>query len=430
MSIRKVINISLIISLLALVINVAPATPVAKAFSLGAPANYVPGELLVKFKQGFSLNALFSAKYNLNSSRKITDNLYLLKITSSADPLTLAQTIAGDIAIQYAEPNYIYSLQTNDPNFNLQWNINNQGGFGGVIDADMDADDAWQTYGSGKSFNIAVIDTGAQTDHPDLGNSIVGGYNFLNLSSNYADDEGHGTNIAGIIAAVPNNNLGIAGINSQAKITALKTFDKNGYGSEANIIIAILYAKLAGFKLINASWGNSYNAQGLYDVIKASPEILFVAAAGNKADSQLKVLPLAPNGLNQYNDDDLQGFYPASYDLPNIISVTSSDRFDNLSGNYGPVSVDLAAPGTGIQTTNLANAYISTGGTSLAAAHVTAAASMYWALHPTKSSTEVKLAIVASVDKMPAMVGIVQSQGRLNLKNLLDDNFASAQDHR
>jgi hypothetical protein len=146
------------------------------------------------------------------------------------------------------------------------------------------------------------------------------------------DQTDHGTHVAGTIAAVGNNANGISGVMWTARIMPLRFLDGQR-GSDAHAIEAINYAANMGAHIINASWGGPGYSQALYDAIESSG-VLFVAAAGNAADD---------------NDGDFP-LYPATYDLPNIISVAATDQEDLLAdfSNYGAASVDVGAPGTNI----------------------------------------------------------------------------------
>lgn len=470
--IRKLLSNVLVVSLLlTLVVNTVSFAPKVNAASLSA-GDYVPGELLVKFKDGFSPDALFLAKNNLHSPKKISENLYLVKIKNSFDVSTAVQAVAANTNIKYAEPNFIYQLQSVEPQdryFNLQWGLFNNGFLFGVPGSDIKAKQAWSTqYGTGKPLKVAIIDTGIKFDHPDLLDRVIDGENFINGSnpSNYSDSNGHGTYVAGVIGANLNDR-GIAGVNSQVELFALKAFDvvpntqlPLPIGNTADVVEAINYATpQKDIRIINISWGNYNFSQALFDAIAQKPNILFIAAAGNgignlcasptPPDAQEALcpvpLPINRNNMDTNNNNDIKPYYPASFDLPNIISVTGSNHGDNLYGNYGAKSVHLAAPANDTFTTDIFphatrqsagcstygsldtsdNMYRCVNGTSMAAAYVTGAASLYWGGNLAKSNLEVKAAILGSVDRMPAFIGTNLTGGRLNLHNLVTGNFTS-----
>ena len=213
---------------------------------------------------------------------------------------------------------------------------------------------------------VGVIDTGVDYNHPDLaaniwtnpgeiaGNGIdddgngyiddVHGYDFVNNDGDPMDDNGHGTHFSGTIGGVGNNGIGVAGVNWNVKIMALKFLDSGGSGSTANAVAGVQYATMMGVDVTSNSWGGGGFSQALYDAIDAAgaANIAFVAAAGN-------------NGAN----NDTSPAYPAAYDLPNIISVAATDDNDELASfsNYGAASVDLGAPGVDILSTLPGNQY-------------------------------------------------------------------------
>jgi len=278
--------------------------------------------------------------------------------------------------VEYAEPNILYKPQSlpNDPNFNKLWFLRNTGqtvnGKIGLAGADISAVKAWDLETGDHEIVIAVIDTGVAYDHPDLINNVwtnknemvnngidddnngyiddVNGWDFVNNDNNpsdYSSDlygDGHGTHVAGTIAAQGNNGIGICGVMWRAQIMPLQIFDlfkKNSFEDAfiqlVNIIFAIEYAVDNGAKIINCSFGGTSYSPFHYDIINYAHQkgVLLVIAAGNYS-----------------NNIDTIPFYPASYNLPNIISVAATNENDGLSSysNYGLQSVDVSAPGGSI----------------------------------------------------------------------------------
>jgi subtilisin family serine protease len=287
-----------------------------------------------------------------------SDSLGLKQLTS------IFRDVPGVLAVS---PNSVMSVSRwpNDPAFSRQWGMENYGQILGTADADIDATAAWDITAGSSDVVIAVIDTGVKYDHPDLAANMwrnpgeVGGDGIDNDGNGYVDDvfgidtlagdsnpwdeSGHGTNIAGVIAAVGNNGVGIAGVAWNAKIMALRA--GNAYGlSTADVDECIMYAidmKLnhgVNVVAINASFaGYSFN-EAEKNAIQAAGDagIVFCAAADNRG-----------------YDNDSTPAYPASYDCSNIIAVGASDTYDNKASfsNYGATSVDLFAPGEGVFTT-------------------------------------------------------------------------------
>jgi subtilisin family serine protease len=228
---------------------------------------------------------------------------------------------------------------------------------------------------------VAVIDSGIDFRHPDLASQLwvnpgeIGGNgrdddrdgfadntygaNFLNNSGNAFDDAGHGSHVAGIIAAAANNGAGGVGLAPGAKIMALKVLDANGNGSLNAAVRAIYFAVDNGAKVINSSWTMSFGSPALQSAIAyaASKNVVFVAAAGNE-------------GVN----NDQVPSYPGNYRYSNMISVAAVNSAGKLASfsNRGASTVDIAAPGVGILSTT-GGAYDTWDGTSMAAptAHVT-----------------------------------------------------------
>jgi subtilisin family serine protease len=247
------------------------------------------------------------------------------------------------------------SADPDDTYFGNLWGLHNTGQTGGTPDADIDAPEAWELTTGSSDVVIAVIDTGVAYDHPDLtdniwtntgetscsdgidndGNGYVDdchGWDFIGDDNDPTDYNGHGTHVAGIIAAVGNNNTGISGVMWQAKIMPLRFLGVNGIGTTADAVSAILYANAKGAHVINNSWGGSGYSQTLKDAIDASSAVI-VCAAGN----------------NSKNNDSVP-FYPAGYTSSNLIAVAATNHDDALASysNYGVNSVDVAAPGSSI----------------------------------------------------------------------------------
>ncbi|MEJ2721493.1 MAG: S8 family serine peptidase, partial [bacterium] len=243
----------------------------------------------------------------------------------------------------------------------------------------------------------------------DDGNGFVDdvhGWDFVNNDNDPYDDAGHGSHVAGTIAAVGNNGIGVVGVSWSAKILPIKFLNSGGSGSTADAILSVEYATLMHVRLTNNSWGGGGFSTALRDAIEAAGDegILFVAAAGNYGENT-----------------DIYPHYPSSYDLDNIISVANTTDRDLLSGssNYGAVTVDLGAPGTNILSTFPGNTYGSISGTSMATPHVSGAVSLLWSAGPSLGHLDVKDIIMSSVDPNPVLAGRTVSGGRLNVFNML-----------
>jgi len=335
---------------------------------------YVADELLVKYKKGkINLTAQsseqsqqsFLGKNGLVKRFDIDNqNVSLIKITDGKDVKTKIAELMQDPSVEYAEPNYIMQETSfpNDPRFNEQWLLNNTGqtvnSISGTNDADIDAPEAWGGFlNHVNPVIVAVIDSGTAYNHPDLINNMWDGTNCVDFNGNAlgncihgydfisndkdpypAIPDSHGTHVAGIIGATANNGIGVTGINPNAKIMDLRA-SYQGIFYSSSVLSAISFAMHNGAKIINFSAGGGSYSQITYDAIQefgVEAGGIFIAAAGNNSSN---------------NDSTL--YYPASYDLNNIISVASTDQNDNLSSfsDYGATTVDVGAPGSNILST-------------------------------------------------------------------------------
>ncbi len=337
--------------------------PCLLALPAGAAAPerpYAAGELLVKFKpasRDVSRSALQQAagvRHTLNVGRSRIQRMVLDPEASMDQALAL---YARDPNVEFVEPNYLLYPQTmpDDTHFTRQWGLYNTGqmvgGYVGTPGVDMDMDDAWNITRGDRQVVVAVVDTGCDLNHPDLAANIwtnpgeipdngvdddgngyiddVHGWDFSDNDNIPQDATGHGTHVAGIIAAGGDNSRGVAGVAWQAGIMPLRFMNALEIGTTADAIQAIYYALDQGARIINCSWGTTGYSAALKSVID-NANALFVCAAGN-------------SGI----DIDDAAFYPASFPSANIISVGASDQMDQLAwfSNYGTVGVDVVAPG-------------------------------------------------------------------------------------
>ncbi len=322
-------------------------------------AEYVPGEILVKFKDNVNTVNKNYLHANINSVKKRSFKkikVHHIKLPNNMNVEEAVKYYQQDPGVEYAEPNYIVratATTPDDTSFGSLWGLQK-----------IDAPEAWDTVTGSEDVIIAVIDTGVAYNHPDFydpgdlsinniwtntgedlpdcdngldddGNGYIddcNGWDFLNDDNDPTDYSGHGTHVAGTIAAYGNNSLGITGVMWRAKIMPVRFLGIDGYGSTADAVSAILYASENGAHVINNSWSGSGYSQALKDAIDASDAVV-VCAAGNSSR----------------NIDSISE-YPAGYSSSNIISVAATDSSDNLAGfsNFGASGVDLAAPGVSI----------------------------------------------------------------------------------
>jgi thermitase len=402
-----------------------------------------PDGLIVRFERGVSAAERASIRDEARTDLERVlpvPGMHLLDLEPGQSPGAAERALERQDGVLYAEPNAIRraSLRPNDPHYPLLWGMENTGqairGKAGSVDADTDAGDAWEA-GIGGGVAVAVIDTGVDLLHPDLaanawrnpGESGSGresngldddlngrvddwrGWDFVAGDSNPADENGHGTHVAGTIAARRGNGLGVAGVADGSRLMALRVLNADGNGSVAGVIQAYGYAAHAGAKVVNLSLGSSVPSRSESDAIAAFPEMLFVAAAGNGGD----------DGVG--DDNDLDPEYPCAYLLPNVVCVAASDNRDGLApfSNYGDLSVDLAAPGVDILSTLPDGGYGWASGTSMATPHVAGAAALLWAASPGASVSQVKSALLDRVDPAAAFAGRTVTGGRLNVLSSL-----------
>jgi subtilisin family serine protease len=327
-------------------------------------ADYGEGEVLVKFRAGAD-RARADDLHRAAGAMEIVEfkdaGIEKIKLPSHISVPEAVEYYRQDPDVEYAEPNYIIQAAAtfpNDTDFAELWGLHNTGQSGGTFDADIDAPEAWDTTIGSGNVVIAVIDSGIDYNHPDLASNIwinsgetncsdnidndgnaytddCRGWDFVDDDADPMDFMGHGTHIAGTIAAIGNNNTGIAGVMWTAKIIPLRILDITGSGFTDDAIAAIAYAKGKGAKIINTSWVGSNFSQFLKDAIDNS-NALVVSSAGN-------------SGTN----NDVAPFYPASFDSTNIITVAATTDNDTLApfSNYGVTSVDIGAPGVNIYST-------------------------------------------------------------------------------
>jgi subtilisin family serine protease len=400
----------------------------------------VPGSIIVGFKANVSAKGragVLNAVDARPTKRFAQINSTVVSVAPSTTSWTI-RTLEQDARVAYAEPNFILHAATtpNDPSFAQEWGLNNTGQqvnfTSGTPDADIDAPEAWSVSTGSSNVTVAVIDTGVDVGHADLAQNIWinqgedcpgcrtngvdddgdgyvddwRGWDFVNHDNDPTDDNGHGTHVAGTIAAAGNNGIGTTGVTWNSKIMPLKFLDSSGSGSTEDAISAILYARAKGVPILNNSWGGGDFSQALQDAIEQTDESgeLFVAAAGN-----------------DFTNTDQEPFWPSSYDTPNILSVGASDQFDRKAwfSNYGVRTVDLSAPGTNIYSTWRGGTYRFADGTSMATPHVSGAAALAKAVFPNAGGVGLKALLLRTVDPVAALAGASRTAGRLNVDHVV-----------
>lgn len=358
--------------------NPAAGRPVPAA----PPSAAVPGRLLVKFRPNTDSAALRHALHrhggaHVGEIRGI--RVQLVRV----DPEHTARTLAGFRAesnVLYAEPDYIARAAYTP---NDSYYITDQYG-----PQRMQADLAWDHMRGDTNVVLAILDTGVEAGHPDLAPNLTPGYDFINDDSDPADDDGHGTHVAGIAGAIADNGTGIAGIGFSVGIMPVKVLNRRGEGAYSDIAAGMVYAADNGARVINMSLSGSADSATLSDAVDYawSQGVLLVAAAGN-ANSD------APE-------------YPAAYPL--VMAVSATDSNDNRAGfsNFGS-NICVAAPGVDIFSTGYHPSpqfvsYATYSGTSQSSPHVAGLAALLLARNSALSNVELREAIEASADDLGA----------------------------
>ncbi len=375
-------------ALLLTVSLIAPSVTNAneKGASAVDSANYAPDEIIVKYKKGVSQANINALHKNENASIKAQNKKLgfdVVKVKGKSVNKAI-EAYKKNPNVEYVEPNYYYhaTWTPNDPYFtsSYQW-----GHF------KIGATSAWdRTRGNG--VRVAVLDTGVQYNHPDLNGKVVRGYNFVERNWDPYDYNGHGTHVAGIIAAATNNGIGIAGMAPGAQIYAVKVLSNSGSGTLNNIADGIIHAVDNGSKVINLSLGGPSGSTTLQNAINYAWNrgAVVVAAAGNEGTSR-------PS-------------YPAYYS--NAIAVAATDSADRKASfsNYGSW-VDVAAPGVNILSTYPTNSLAYLNGTSMAAPYVAGQAALLAAQG--RSNSNIRAAIQNTADRITG-TGTYWRYGRVN----------------
>ncbi len=395
---------------------------------------FKPGEVLLKFKAGTAAAERSQVLGAMGGSVARAFPRLGIEVVRLKD-LTVTEAVsryAGHQALEFIEPNYELTIVTvpNDPRFPELYGLQNTGQTGGTPGADISAVEAWSTFTGSSDVIVGVIDTGVDYNHPDLaanmwinageiaGNGIdddgngwvddVVGYDYINGDSNPMDDNGHGTHCSGTIGGVGNNGVGVAGVNWDVSIMALKFLSAAGSGYTDDAIACVQYAVQMGADVLSNSWGGGGYSAALEDAIRDAYDhgIVFVAAAGN-------------NGSNT----DASPYYPMGYDVPNVVAVAATDHNDQLASfsNYGVVTVDLAAPGVDILSSTPGNTYSVYSGTSMATPHVAGAFAMLKGRFPNLGVEDAINILFNSVDVLPQLQTRCLTGGRLNLHMAISD---------
>jgi subtilisin family serine protease len=405
-----------------------------------------PARVLVRFQRGTS-------PATRQTAHDAAQTLEILTEYHAVSDLLLVRVPEGKVdeaveayrnapGVLYAEPDYIgYAVEVpDDPYFDVLWGLQNTGqtvyGDPGTAGADIRAVDAWDITTGDPDLRIAVIDTGVNYNHQDLeanmwtnpgeipGNGIdddgngyiddVHGIDTLWDDSDPMDDHGHGSHCSGTIGGVGNNGRGVAGVNWECQIVAVKFISAGGGGYVSDAVEAFQYVIDNDIRISSNSWAFIDAPQSLYDAVEATQAIghIVVAAAANGC-------PFFGNPTNI----DVFPYHPASYDLPNIVSVAATNNDDIRASftNYGPASVDLGAPGVFVYSTVLGAGYGYKSGTSMATPHVAGLLALVAARSPELTWQELLERVFLTVRPLDDLAGFTTTGGIINARAAVGD---------
>ena len=393
---------------------------------LALPANAAhgetaaPGHIIVKFRDaGAAANVL--QRHGLAGGSSIGGTGAQLVSVAAGGETQLIDALSRDPAVEYAEPDQPVGAATSDQYFPRQYALQNDGQSftntagdipvpAGTKDADVDAVEAWNTT-TGNGIKVAVLDSGVASDNPDIAPKVVARANFSSSATRAGDPVaedyyGHGTHVAGNVAATGNNTIGVAGVCPGCTILAGKVLNDSGVGSSSSLASGIDWAVSNGARVINMSLG-----------VRASRTL--EAAVNNAWNKGVVLVAAAGNGGNQTK------IYPGAY--PNVIAVGATDNNDAKASfsTYGASWVDIAAPGVNVYSTfpnhpfvlatqnNRSQGYDVGNGSSMSSAIVAAAAALAWSAHPGATNASIRADVESTADDVPG-TGTYWAYGRVN----------------
>lgn len=394
----------------------APSTAVTTS-NAAAQSAPIAGQIMVRFRDNGAAEAVLR-QHGLREGPGIgSTGAQLIQVPAGKES-QLIQALSRNPAVEYAEPDELVTAATADEYFPRQYALQNNGQAftntantlsfaGGKADADVDAVEAWNvTTGSG--IKVAVLDSGVASDNKDITPKVAARANFAS-GTPAEDNYGHGTHVAGIVAATANNTMGVAGVCPGCTILDGKVLNDSGVGSSSALANGINWAVSNGAKVINMSLGVRASRTLETAVNNAwSKGVVLVAAAGN-GGGQTKI-------------------YPGAY--PNVIAVAATDNSDAKASfsTYGASWVDVAAPGVNVYSTFPNHTFVlgtqnkrSFGydvgnGTSMSAPIVAATAALAWSSHAGATNTSVRAKVETTADKISG-TGTNWAHGRVNANN-------------
>src|SRR3954469_2279777 len=380
------------------------------------------GQIIVKYAAGADAQERADARADADVVAAAALPLAGTQVVAPEPGTSVAEAVADlerspDVA--YAEPDQPRpaTAAPDDADFAWQWSLQNSGSifnrrsirpsYTGTAGDDIDILPAWDQGLTKSDVTVGVVDSGVDLAHPDLtANLLSSGHDYVDGDNTPSDQNGHGTHVAGIIGAVGNNGIGVAGVAWKASILPVRVLNASGSGSVSTVVNGYNYAASRA-RIVNVSLGGDSPSQTEYDALRNASNTLFVVAAGN-------------DGVNVDTTDS----YPCAYDLPNVLCVAATGADDQLASfsDYGAKSVDLAAPGVDVLSTyptalsaDQSFPYKWLSGTSMATPEVTGAAALVLDQDPSLTPWQLREKLTSSVAKVPALEGRVASGGRLDV---------------
>ncbi len=310
-------------------------------------------------------------------------------------------------------PTLVPRYTPNDPRFAEQWYLDQ------ANDADIDMPEAWEIKRSALAVPIAVLDTGADLDHPDLTAAILPGWDYVNDDPDPTDDEGHGSNVTGLLGAIGGNGIGIAGVAFETLIFPIKVLNQNQEGYYTWWASGFCYAADLGVRVINLSAGGENYSEALHTAVRYAYD---------------RGVVICTSMMNYDNDVP---YYPAAFSETIAVGATNDEdrRADPFlwggGSSYGD-HIDLVAPGNGLISTNRNGGYARYAGTSQATALVSGVAALMIQLDVTLTVEEVRTILRKKADDQVGRISedtpgfdIYHGGGRLNAASALDSVAAA-----
>ncbi|MBM4459080.1 MAG: hypothetical protein FJ011_15180 [Chloroflexi bacterium] len=387
-----------VFALLAVLLLVVATISLSAAWAApGSPqinAEYAPGRLIVIFRTGTTSDVMSAAlaQHDLATIRQIPAVNAVVVAAPAGQELSLAQQLRRHRAVHQVEPDYLVrALRVpNDPYFATeQWNL-----------TQINLPAAWNLTTGAAEVIIAFVDTGVDLGHPDLAAKIVPGHDFVNDDESAQDDEGHGTHVAGIAAAVSDNGVGVTGVSWGARIMPVKALDSSGSGYTSDVVAGITWAADRGARIINLSLGGPGASTALQDAVNYAfvKGALIVAAAGNEYSSgSPTIYPAACQnviGVAATNDQDGHASYSSA---GSWVDVAAPGGDPTSASDPNPrhwiMSTYLRSAAASLSKQSIQAAYERAHGTSMSTPHVAGLAALVWSRHPDWTNAQVEWAI-------------------------------------